>query len=350
VRQARLIWVLPLLAHSGCVGNRYAVSDELASARHDRKWLVRREPPPEPVAPAAVTTQPAASESATPADAALPAAAPPSAAAFPEAETDSSTPSADASPAVADAGEAVAPPIPEQVPIAEPPLAHEEASVPTTHERIDLSQEPDPSAGEPEKPKLRRMVWGLSMRLGGTFASEDLIVAEYTDGSTETLTTGGGVNFFFGTTVTPFKVGSHTLGFGLEAGWKFSTIGAGSDTDITFSRNAFMPRVQYGYELTPAILWISAIGAQYETDVELKARGGLVGDTQFDNALGYFGETGFLLDVGLFGLDLTLRHTRLRYSLPEGPSIDGNSFGIFGTVHIGLLKTENTAASPASSK
>ena len=344
---ARLVWALPLLVQSACVGNRYVVSDELASARHDRKWLVRREPPPEPVASALVTAQPAASDA--PADAALLAAPTPSAAVFPEAETGSSTPSADASAVPADTAEAAAAPMPaEQPPVAPAQAEAEEAAVPAKRARIDLSLEPDLSQDpdlnqDPEQPKLRRMVWGLSMRIGGTFASEDLIVAEYTDGSTETLTTGGGVNFFFGTTVTPFKVGSHTLGFGLEGGGKFSSIGAGSDTDITFSRNAFMPRVQYGYELRPGILWMTAIGAQYETDVELKARGGFVGNTQFDNALGYFGETGFLLDVGSFGLDLTLRHTRIRYSLPEGPSIDGNSFGIFASVHVGLLKAENAA-------
>jgi hypothetical protein len=190
------------------------------------------------------------------------------------------------------------------------------------------------------------MVWGLSLRLGGTFSSDELLTAHYTDGSSETLTSGGGVNLFVGTTLTPFKVGSHTLGFGFEGGWKGSSIGEGSDTNVSFSRNAFVPRVQYGYELTPGVFWITAVGAQYETDIELQATGAFYGSAKLNNALGYLGETGLLLDVGLFGIDLTLRHTRISYHGPDLPSINANSFGIFGAIHVGLIKTENTASAP----
>jgi len=238
---------------------------------------------------------------------------------------------------------------PEAEPAAEPSPASDPAGAASTavpQQQLDLtgnmSSEPDPSEDEPEKPKLRRMVWDLSMRFGGTFGADDLLVAEYSDGSTQTLTTGGGVNFFLGTNVTPFKVGSHALTFGFEGGWKSSWIGEGSDTDITFSRKAFMPRVQYGYDIVPGIVWITGGGAQYETDIELEATGAFYGSTKVDDALGAFGETGVLLDVGVFGLDLTFRHTWITYRSPGLPSLDGSSFGIFISLRIGLLKTENT--------
>jgi hypothetical protein len=210
----------------------------------------------------------------------------------------------------------------------------------------DRESSKEASEMRPEEPRLQRTVWGLSLRFGGTFASEELLTASYTDGSSETLSTGGGVNFLIGTFLIPLKFGSHSLGFGFEGGTKFSSIGRGSDTTVSFSRTVFVPRAQYGYELKPGIHWITSAGAQYETGVTLEAKGGFVGSTAFDSTWGYFGETGFLLDIGVFGLDLTFRHTRIDYALPDGPSISGNSLGVFCSVNVGILKTENLSARP----
>lgn len=235
--------------------------------------------------------------------------------------------------------------------VAELPKAPESPPAPAARAGIDMSEERESSKAasesRPEKPRLQRTVWGLSLRFGGTFASEDLLTASYTDGSHETLSTGGGVNFFIGTFLIPLKFGSHSLGFGFEGGGKFSSIGQGSDTTVSFSRTVFVPRVQYMYELKPGIHWSTSVGPQYETDVTLEAKGGFVGSTTFDSAWGYFGETGLLLDIGLFGLDLTFRHTRIDYALPGGPSISGSSFGVFCSLNLGILKTENLAARPA---
>lgn len=344
MKHLQLVWTLPLLAQAACVGHRYAVSGELASARNDNKWLVVHEPPAPPpvvVAPPVEPAPAALAAAATPANEAAT-----SEAAFPL--QDAATTPAEAEGAAPVEAAAVAAPATVEEPVVEPAPPEAPSPAAVAHERIDLSEETNPPIDDPDKPRLRRMVWGLSMRMGGTFASEDLIEAQYTDGSTETLTTGGGVNFFLGTTVIPFKYGSHSLGFGLEGGWKFSSIGQGSDTEISLSRNALMARVQYGYELSPAIHWIAAVGPQYETDITFKARGGFVGSAKFDNSLGFFGESGVLLDIGLFGLDLTLRHTRIDYGTPDNTSISANSWGIFCAVHIGLVKADNKSALNAS--
>ena len=324
MKTLRFVWALPLLTQVAHAGHRYTLDERAPTSAIT---VVAAVTVPKQAAP---LDGPASSQAAFPEQEAAPTSIERAVPAATEAtETDSEA--------------AVSTPTTQEQAAREPaPPARPSPAV--AHAPLDLSQENEAWESRPERPKLQRMVWGLSMRFGGTFASEDLITAQYTDGSTETLSTGGGANIFLGTVVIPFKYDSHSLGFGFEGGWKFSSIGQGSDTDISFSRNAFMPRVQYGYALNPAIHWITSVGPQYETDVTLKASGGLVGSVQFENAWGYFGETGILLDVGFFGLDLTLRHTRIDYALPEGPSVSGNSFGIFCGIQLGLLKTENLSA------
>jgi len=331
------LWTLLLLTQGACAANRYAISDELAGARSDRQWSVAHEPPPEPrPAPA-----PPAPEVAAPSREAEPAAA--------SSSPDSAPSKAEFAPS--DAPDASVPPTEasspaEPAPTAEstPPAAAPVATRSIADERIDLI--PDGEVGPPRAPKLQRMVWSLSLRLGGTFGSDEMLTAIYTDGSEETLHSGNGVSAFIGTAVTPFKVGRHSFGAVFEGGWRSSSIGENSNIVVSFSRKSLVPRVQYGFDLKPGIVWITSAGPQYEFDIEFKATGDAVGTIPFDNALGFAAETGLLLDLGFLGLDCTLRHTRITYRGPEVPSLNGNNFGVFVGVDLGLLKADNTGATP----
>jgi hypothetical protein len=173
---------------------------------------------------------------------------------------------------------------------------------------------------------------------GGT----DLVKVALSDGSTQTLSAGDGIDISLGLMFTPIWAGDG-LGVGVSGtlGYKGWSVG-GSNGDISIGRFPFtaavhlLPRVAHNW------LLLARGGIDKETDVSVSSSGAAAGTGANLNAdLGWFAEGGFYYTFDFFRLDpdappppqhggfsLTGRYTKLTYTAPGG-SADASSFMIY---------------------
>ena len=140
----------------------------------------------------------------------------------------------------------------------------------------------------------RNPVWGLMLVFGFGGGGDDLVKVSLSDGSTQTLSAGDGLDASLGLMLTPVWVGD-ALGIGVSGtlGYKGWSVG-GSNGDISIGRFPFtagvhlLPRVAHNW------LLLARGGIDKEADVSVSCSG-VISCTNPDATanLGWFGEAGF---------------------------------------------------------
>jgi hypothetical protein len=170
----------------------------------------------------------------------------------------------------------------------------------------------------------------------------DLVKVSLSDGSTQTLSAGDGVDASLGLMWTPVWMGD-ALGIGISgtAGYKGWSVG-GSNGDISIGRFPFtaslhlLPRIGHNW------LVMARGGIDKEVAVSISCSGVIsCTDPQATADLGWFGEAGFYYTFDILkinpdlpvpeqhgGLSLTFRYTKLTYTAGTG-SVDGSSFMVY---------------------
>ena len=196
----------------------------------------------------------------------------------------------------------------------------------------------------------RNPVWGLMLVFGFGGGGADLVKVSLSDGTTQTLSAGDGVDASLGLMLTPVWVGD-ALGIGVSGtlGYKGWSVG-GSNGDISIGRFPFtagvhlLPRVAHNW------LLLARGGIDKEADVSVSCSG-VISCTNPDATanLGWFGEAGFYYTFDILKLDpdlpkpeqhgaysLTFRYTKLTYtasSAAGGGTADASSFMIYNTFY-----------------
>ena len=196
----------------------------------------------------------------------------------------------------------------------------------------------------------RNPVWGLMLVFGFGGGGDDLVKVSLSDGSTQTLSAGDGVDASLGLMLTPVWVGD-ALGIGVSGtlGYKGWSVG-GSNGDISIGRFPFtagvhlLPRVAHNW------LLLARGGIDKEASVSVSCSG-VISCTNPDATanLGWFGEAGFYYTFDILKLNpdlptpeqhgaysLTFRYTKLTYTASEaagGGTVDASSFMIYNTFY-----------------
>ena len=241
------------------------------------------------------------------------------------------------------------------------------ATTPRTPSATDDSEEPRrprarPGAVPPGGHAIRRNgddeddrpprnpVWGLMLVFGFGGGGDDLVKVSLSDGSTQTLSAGDGVDASLGLMLTPVWVGD-ALGIGVSGtlGYKGWSVG-GSNGDISIGRFPFtagvhlLPRVAHNW------LLLARGGIDKEADISVSCSG-VISCTNPDATanLGWFGEAGFYYTFDILKLNpdlpkpeqhgaysLTFRYTKLTYTASGaagGGTADASSFMIYNTFY-----------------
>jgi hypothetical protein len=199
----------------------------------------------------------------------------------------------------------------------------------------------------------RNPVWGLMFAFGFGGGGDDLVKVTLSDGSTQTLSAGDGIDASIGLMLTPLWVGD-ALGIGVSGtlGYKGWSVG-GSNGDISIARFPFtaavhlLPRVAHNW------LLLARGGIDKETDVSISCSGVIsCTDPNATANLGWFGEAGFYYTFDILKIDpdrpmpeqhgaysLTFRYTKMTYTAPGGyngyggGTVDASSFMIYNTFY-----------------
>lgn len=188
----------------------------------------------------------------------------------------------------------------------------------------------------------RNPVWGVMFVFGFGGGGSDLVKVALSDGSSQTLSAGDGIDASLGLMWTPLWMGD-ALGVGISgtAGYKGWSVG-GSNGDISIGRFPFtaalhvMPRVAHNW------LLMARGGISKELDVSISCSGVIsCTDPGATANLGWFGEGGFYYTFDFFNVNpdlpvpeqhsafsLTGRYTKLTYASATG-SVDASSFMIY---------------------
>jgi hypothetical protein len=194
----------------------------------------------------------------------------------------------------------------------------------------------------------RDPVWGLMFLFGLGGGGDDLVTVKLSDGTSQTLSAGDGIDISLGLMFTPLWVGD-ALGVGVDGtmGYKGWSVG-GSNGDISIGRFPFtagihvLPRVAHNW------LLMARGGVDKEAGVSVSCSGVIsCTDPGATANLGWFAEAGFYYTFDYFKPDpdlprpeqhgafsLTGRYTKMTYTAPmtytgAGGSVDASSFMIY---------------------
>lgn len=208
------------------------------------------------------------------------------------------------------------------------------------------------SADDEDTRPPRNPTWGLMFVFGLGGGGDDLVKVTLSDGSTQTLSAGDGVDFSLGLMLTPLWVGD-ALGVGVSGtlGYKAWSVG-GSNGDISIGRFPFtagvhlLPRVAHNW------LLLGRGGVDKEAGVSVSCSGVVsCTDPGATASLGWFGEAGFYYTFDILkpnpdlpppdqhgAYSLTFRYTKMTYTAPSnayggGGSVDASSFMIYSTFY-----------------
>jgi hypothetical protein len=213
------------------------------------------------------------------------------------------------------------------------------AAVPANANRSSLATRPLP----PETPWPVFPFLGFNFGLGGGWGGDNILKATFSDGSTETLSAGGGLFLEMGATYTP-------VWFGWRLGLQF-----GTDFNLMTSRvgaaNGKIDLTRYGYLVSSHLLlhvaegWFLVAGGGLQSVFSAKLSGSALGE---DIHADLGSARGAMLEFGLDGLigsaekvatqnmfggaRLTVRYARLSYSYDDSP-VDGNYVAIILGIH-----------------
>jgi len=244
------------------------------------------------------------------------------------------------------------------------------ATTPQTAQAADDSEEPKQARPRPGTVPLgghavrrsgddvdqrppRKPIWGLMFVTGFGGGGDDLVKVTLSDGTSQTLSAGDGIDVSLGLMLTPLWVGD-ALGLGVSGtlGYKGWSVG-GSNGDISIARFPFtasvhvLPRVAHNW------LLLARGGIDKELDVSVSCSGVITcTDPGAIAKLGWFGEAGFYYTFDIFrpnpelpppdqhgAYSLAFRYTKLTYTAPTtstaaGGSVDASSFMIYNTFFI----------------
>jgi hypothetical protein len=221
--------------------------------------------------------------------------------------------------ATGDAGHLVAPPVSATPGLSAPPEGIE-------HTANGISP-PAPAAFTP----VRHPRPGTGLRLGleGAFGGDNLLTVGFSNGGSDSLSAGEGLQVSMGGTVTPLWIGDVLgLGAGVSIGWKGDWVTA-QNGDITLSRYPLVFWLQALVPISERWYIVVSGGGHKEFDTHLSGSGVASGiDARFDSPLGWMGEIGFYYASTVnWGTGFGVRYTALHY-LYDGKTIGASSVGV----------------------
>lgn len=184
-----------------------------------------------------------------------------------------------------------------------------------------------------------RALLGVYLTLGFGLGGDDVVTVIHTDRSEATLSAGNALLFTAGAYVTPLRLGRHSLGMGLDAGVKYSSIGGNNaDYSIDFTRHPIFLSAHYFFDFEGGVNLLVAAGPQWEVGNSIDASGAARGSVELENSLGWAAEVGLSLDSFRLAGDVTLRYTRIHYRAPgASESVSGNNLGVYLTFGFNAL-------------
>jgi hypothetical protein len=164
-------------------------------------------------------------------------------------------------------------------------------------------------------------IFGLTLSFGFAFGGDELVAAEFTDGSDASIAAGNGAMIGLGVVVMPLRSEGHSLGVSVDQSAKFAEISA-RNASITLTRFPLVAALRYSYAFTDTWHFAAGGGLVYEYGISLSGDGDAEGlDADFENALGFMAEAGVAYRERSFVIDVTLRFTGLTYE-PKDAVVD----------------------------
>jgi len=197
-----------------------------------------------------------------------------------------------------------------------------------------------PPSQEDETPLwLRHPGSGLTFDFGGFGGGTDLATAQLSDGTTETLSAGGGGFASVGGLWTPLWVGDELgLGLGGYVGVKYQTVGA-SNSNLSLTRFPIGVAAHALVRISERWFLLLRGGVQKEYGISISGGGDMSGNIDVDGAVGPLGEGGFyyVTHVGQdrMAVALTFRYTSAHDSV-GGMTFSANSAGGLLAIHYNL--------------
>jgi len=226
----------------------------------------------------------------------------------------------------------------ESAPPAAEPAASESESPPAPRRATPRIHLPPPQ--EEETPLwLRHPGSGLTFDFGGFGGGTDLATAQFSDGSTATLSAGGGGFASVGGLWTPLWLGDELgLGVGGYVGVKYQTVG-GSNSNLSLTRFPIGLAAHALLRLSERWFLLLRGGVQKEYGIGLSGGGDVSGSADLDGSLGPLGEGGFYYVTHIGGdrmaVALTFRYTSAHDTL-GGMTFSANSAGGLLAIHYNL--------------
>jgi hypothetical protein len=156
----------------------------------------------------------------------------------------------------------------------------------------------------------KRGGWTLGADLD--FGGDDVATVDFTDGSSQDIAAGQGVNVSVGGYFRPAESSQFTLRGSL--GYKFVTTAA-TNADINMSRVALQLMGDYHFNSD----WWGGIGVVQHSGIELDGDG-FFQDISFDDATGFAAELGWRW--------IGLHYTNIEYDSEFGGTIDASNVGM----------------------
>ncbi len=185
---------------------------------------------------------------------------------------------------------------------------------------------------------LRHPGSGLTFDVGGFDGGTDLATAQYTDGSSDTLSGGTGLFASVGAMWTPLWVGD-AVGFGVGGylGVKYYSVG-GSNSGISLTRFPAGAGAHALIRIGDRWFLFLRGGIQKELGVSLSADG--YGSADLTGSLGGLGEGGFYYVTTAaedhLAILFTFRYTSGRDTAANGSSFGADSAGVVFALHYNL--------------
>ncbi|WP_426209331.1 hypothetical protein [Massilia sp. TWP1-3-3] len=195
---------------------------------------------------------------------------------------------------------------------------------------VPLSAQPAQQAQLPQSAQPQQQPARLAVKkthfmigMGITGGGDDIATTEFTDGSSQTIHSGGLVAF--------------TVGVEHRINEQFSVQGnVGFHVDNSTAKNGDIHFRRYPievigyYHVSPK--WRFGTGIRHVTNVRLKSSGVIDGyDTEFDNTTGALGEVEYMFSPSA---GVKVRYVREKYTVSgTNYKFDGNHVGLFGNYY-----------------
>jgi hypothetical protein len=220
-----------------------------------------------------------------------------------------------------------------------PPPAAADRESPVPPRRVPMRIHVPPPSEDETPMWLRHPGSGLTFDFGGFGGGTDLVMAQLSDGSTETLSAGSGVFLSVGGIWTPIWLGD-AVGFGVGgyAGLKYDSVGA-SNASVSLTRFPLGGGAHALIRISERWFLFLRGGIQKEFGVSLSGSGAASGGASMEGSLGGLGEGGFyyVSHLGddhtavLFSFRYTSGHDTVGYS-----TFDAASAGVIIAIHYNL--------------